>query len=158
MPISNMPQIRAPKFVDEFKEFAIRGNVIDLAVGVIIGTSFGKIVSSAVSDVIMPPIAFLTGGVDLTDKFATLSGGSFETLEAAKASGAITVNYGIFLNEVIDFVIVAAVIFLMVKTINRIKREQPAATPDSKECPFCLSVVKKAARRCAECTSELAAA
>ena len=153
-----MPRVATPKFVDEFKQFAIRGNVIDLAVGVIIGSSFGNVVTSVVTDVVMPPIAFLTGGVDFKDKFLTLSKGRFATLADAQAAGAITVNYGAFINTVIDFAIVAFVIFLLVKTVNRIKSEPAPAAPDTRECPRCMMTIKKTATRCAYCTSEVAVA
>jgi len=152
-----IPQIHKPKFVDEFKQFAVRGNVLDLAVGVIIGASFGKVVSSIVSDVLMPPIAFATGGVDLSNKFAVLKGGQFATLAEAQTAGAITVNYGVFLNSIIDFAIVAFVIFMLMKTVNRVRREPPAPTPDTKECIFCFGIVKKAATRCPHCTSTISA-
>ena len=114
----------------EFREFAMKGNVIDMAVGIIIGAAFGKIVSSMVSDLIMPPIGMLTGKVDFTNWFVNLSGGDFATLKAAKEAGAITVNYGTFLNNVIDFLIVAFSIFLIVKQMNRLKKEAPKAPPE----------------------------
>jgi large conductance mechanosensitive channel len=113
----------------EFREFAMRGNVIDMAVGIVIGAAFGKIVSSLVGDLIMPPIGVLTGKVDFTNWFVTLSGGTFPTLKAAKDAGAITVNYGLFFNTIIDFVIVAFAIFLIVKQVNRLKREAPPPPP-----------------------------
>jgi len=113
----------------EFREFAVKGNVIDMAVGIIIGAAFGKIVSSLVADLIMPPIGMLTGKVDFTNWFVNLSGGDFATLKAAKDAGAITVNYGAFINSIIDFTIVAFAIFLLVKQINRLKRETPPPPP-----------------------------
>jgi large conductance mechanosensitive channel len=145
----------------EFKDFAMKGNVMDMAIGIIIGAAFGKIVSSFVADVLMPPLGLLMGGVDFSNKFFTLSGGAFETLEAAKKAGAVTVNYGVFVNAVIDFVIVAFAIFIMVKWINKLKRQPEAAPPpppNTKDCPYCLSTVPIKATRCAHCTSDLKAA
>jgi large conductance mechanosensitive channel len=144
----------------EFKEFAMKGNVLDMGIGIIIGAAFGKIVSSFVADVLMPPLGLLMGGVDFTNKFLTLKGGTFETLDAAKSAGAVTMNYGLFLNAVIDFLIVAFAIFLLVKQVNRLKRktEAPPAAPSTKDCPYCLSAVPVKATRCAHCTSDLKAA
>ena len=141
----------------EFKEFAMRGNVVDLAVGVIIGAAFGKIVSSLVEDVIMPPIGALLGHVDFSGLFINLSGKSYETLAAAKAAGAPTLNYGIFLNTVISFVIVAFAVFLVVHQVNRWtkKPEAPAATT-TKDCPQCAMTIPIAAKRCGHCTAQLA--
>jgi large conductance mechanosensitive channel len=142
----------------EFKDFAMKGNVMDMAIGIIIGAAFGKIVSSFVADVLMPPLGLLMGGADFTNKFLTLSGGTFETLDAAKKGGAVTMNYGIFVNTVIDFVIIAFAIFIMVKWINTLKRQPAAAPPpppNSKDCPYCLSTIPIKASRCAHCTSEL---
>jgi len=136
----------------EFKEFAVKGNVIDMAVGIIIGAAFGKIVSSFVNDILMPPIGLLLGKVDFSSLFLNLSGKSYDSLAGAKAEGAATVNYGLFLNTVIDFIIVAFAIFLMVRQINRLKR-QPEAS--SKECPHCLSKIPIKATRCPHCTSAL---
>lgn len=113
--------------LNEFKQFIARGNVIDLAVGIIIGAAFGRIVTSAVEDVIMPPIGLILGGVDFSNFFVTLSGGKFDSLAAAKAAGAATLNYGVFINQVIQFVIVAAAVFILVKAVNQLKREQEAA-------------------------------
>ncbi len=141
----------------EFKEFAMRGNVLDMAIGIIIGAAFGKIVTSFVADVLMPPIGLLLGKLDFSNLFLDLSGQSHASLAAAKAAGAATVNYGLFLNTVIDFVIVAFVIFLMIRQINRMKRkeEAPAAAPTTKECAYCLSAIQIKATRCPHCTSEL---
>jgi large conductance mechanosensitive channel len=139
----------------EFKDFAMRGNVMDMAIGIIIGAAFGKIVASFVNDVLMPPLGLLMGSSDFTNKFFTLSGESFATLDAAKAAGAVTVNYGMFLNTVIDFVIIAFAIFIMVKQINRLKKQPEAAPPNTRECPYCLSAIPIKASRCAHCTSEL---
>lgn len=143
--------------VGEFKEFAVKGNVVDLAVGVIIGAAFGKVVTSFVSDVLMPPIGRLLGGFDFTNLFISLSGKSFATLAEAKAAGAPTLNYGVFFNTIIDFTIVAFAVFLLVKQMNRLKREAPApaATPTTRDCPYCLSAIPLKATRCAHCTAEL---
>ncbi len=141
----------------EFKQFAMRGNVVDLAVGVIIGAAFGKIVSSLVEDVIMPPIGRLLGHVDFSGLFINLSEETFETLAAAKAAGAPTLNYGIFLNSVINFLIVAFVVFLVVQQMNRLtkKAETPAA-PTTRDCPQCAMTIPLAAKRCGHCTAQLA--
>lgn len=141
----------------EFKEFAMRGNVVDLAVGIIIGGAFGKIVTSFVSDVLMPPIGLLMGKVDFSNLFINLSDKSFESLKDAKAAGAPTVNYGLFINTMIDFVIVAFAVFLLVRQINRLKKQEEAApAPATKECQFCLSAIPVKATRCPHCTSQLA--
>ncbi len=144
----------------EFKEFAMRGNVLDMAVGIIIGAAFGKIVSSLVNDVIMPPIGLLLGKMDFSSLYFNLSGTHYESLATAKAAGAATINYGLFLNTVLDFVIVAFVIFLLIRQMNRLKRKQeaPPSAPTTKDCPFCLSVIAINASRCPHCTSELKAA
>jgi large conductance mechanosensitive channel len=141
----------------EFKEFAIRGNVVDLAIGIIIGAAFGKIVNSFVNDILMPPIGLLLGKMDFSNLFINLSGKEFASVAQAKAAGAATINYGLFLNNIIDFVIVAFAVFLIVKQINRLQREKPAEAPVTKECPFCLSAVPLKATRCPNCTSELKA-
>lgn len=143
----------------EFKDFAVKGNVLDMAIGVIIGGAFGKIVSSLLSDVLMPPIGLLMGRVDVSSLFVSLNGTSYPSLAAAKAAGAPTINYGLFLNTVLDFIIVAFVIFLVVKQIIRFKRQEAAAVPavpSTKECRFCLSAIPIKAVRCAQCTSDLA--
>jgi len=139
----------------EFKEFVMRGNVVDMAVGIIIGAAFGKIVTSFVSDVLMPPIGLLMGKVDFSNLFIDLSGAGYTTLAEAKKAGAATINYGLFFNTVLDFLIVAFAIFLLIRQINRIKREPAPAAPDTKECPFCLSTVPLKAVRCPNCTSEI---
>lgn len=141
----------------EFKEFAMKGNVIDLAVGVIIGAAFGKIVSSLVADIIMPPIGLILGHVDFTNLFVTLSGQHLNTLKEAKDAGVPTLNYGLFLQSVLDFLIVAFVIFLVVKQINRMQRQPEAApaTPETHECPYCAYTIPVKATRCPFCTSEL---
>ena len=144
----------------EFKEFAMRGSVLDMAVGIIIGAAFGKIVSSLVSDILMPPIGFLLGKIDFSNLFVPLSGQAYPTLAAAKAAGAATINYGIFANTVIDFIIVAFAIFLTVRQVNRMARKpevRPAA-PTTRECPHCLSTIPIKAARCSHCTSDVKAA
>ena len=146
----------------EFKEFAMRGNVVDMAVGIVIGTAFGTIVKSLVADIIMPPIGMLLGGVDFTNIFLVLKGGApagpYDTLAAAQEAGAVTMNLGVFLNTVISFLIVAFAVFLVIKALNKAKREEPApapAAPTTKECPHCLSTIPLAAKKCAHCTSDV---
>jgi large conductance mechanosensitive channel len=141
----------------EFKEFTMRGNVIDLAVGVIIGGAFGKIVSSLVNDIIMPPIGMLLNGVNFSELFLSLDGTVYPSLAEAQAAGAPTLNYGLFINNIIAFVIVAFVIFLMIRAINRMKKQPaPAASePTSKDCPFCFTSIPVQATRCPHCTSQL---
>jgi large conductance mechanosensitive channel len=138
----------------EFKEFAIRGNVIDLTIGIIIGGAFGKIITSLVNDIIMPPIGLLLGKVDFSTLFINLTGKSYATLAAAREAGAATINYGLFLNTVIDFIIVAFVIFLLVRQINRMKKPAQTVAATAKECPFCCSIIPLKASRCPNCTSE----
>ena len=140
----------------EFKEFAMRGNVVDMAVGIIIGAAFGRIITSLVSDMIMPPIGKGLGQIDFSNLFINLSGKPYDTLAAAKAAGAATINYGVFINTVIDFLIVAFVIFLIVRQINRWNRPAPAAAPATKECSYCASSIPIKATRCPNCTSQLA--
>ncbi|MDD2804615.1 MAG: large conductance mechanosensitive channel protein MscL [Elusimicrobiales bacterium] len=143
----------------DFKEFIMRGNVVDMAVGVIIGGAFGKIVTSLVTDIIMPPIGRLTGGVDFSSLYINLSGVAYASLAEAQKAGAATINYGVFLNTVINFLIVAGAIFLMISQMNRLKakfdKPAPAAAPSTKECPLCLSVIPLKAVRCAHCASDL---
>jgi len=139
----------------EFKEFIMRGNVMDLAIGIIIGAAFGKIITSFVSDILMPPIGLLLGKVDFANLFITLSGTKYDTLKAAKDAGAPTINYGVFLGTIIDFLIVAFVIFLIIRQINRMKRQPEEAAPETRVCPFCLSAIPLNATRCAHCTSDL---
>ncbi|MBI3695814.1 MAG: large conductance mechanosensitive channel protein MscL [Acidobacteria bacterium] len=141
----------------EFKEFAVRGNVLDMAVGIIIGAAFGKIVTSFVNDILMPPIGLLLGKVDFTNLFVQLTSPRYGTLAEAKKAGAATINYGVFLNTVLDFLIVAFAIFLLIKQINRLKRqaEAPPAEPASKDCPYCRSSIPIKAIRCAHCTSNV---
>jgi large conductance mechanosensitive channel len=140
----------------EFREFASRGNVLDLAVGVIIGTAFGKIVTSLVDDLLMPPLGLLVGQVDFTDLFVSLNGQAYASLAAAKAAGAPTLSYGNFFNTVIQFLIIAFAVFMLVRQINRLKTPVPGPpVDDAKDCPFCLSRVAIKATRCPHCTSEL---
>ena len=141
----------------EFKEFIMRGNVLDMAIGIVIGGAFGKIITSLVNDILMPPIGVLLGNVDFANLFINLSGKPYASLADAKAAGAATINYGLFLNTIIDFVIVAFVIFLLIRAVNRMRREQEAApaAPTTKECPYCLSTIPIKATRCANCTSQL---
>ena len=142
----------------EFREFAMRGNVIDMAVGVVIGAAFGKIVTSFVSDILMPPLGLLLGKVDFSNLFISLSGNAFPSLAAAKAAGAATLNYGVFLNTVLDFLIVAFAIFLLIKQVNRfMKKPEPAAAPSTKDCPYCIAAIPLKATRCPHCTSEVRA-
>ena len=143
--------------VKEFKEFAMRGNVVDMAVGIIIGGAFGTIVKSLVEDVIMPPIGLLLGGIDFTNFFVVLKEGAkaaapYAALGDAKTAGAVSINYGLFINNIISFLIVAFAVFLLVKGVNTLKREAPAATRD---CPFCASAISPKATRCPHCTSDL---
>ena len=143
--------------VKEFREFAVKGNAIDLAVGVIIGAAFGKVVSSIVDDLLMPPLGMLMGNHDFSDYFITLSRGHYDTLAQAKAAGAATLNYGVFINTLVAFLIVAFAVFLVVKQINRLRRPmegQPEA-PVTRDCPQCLSPVPKAAKRCRYCAEAL---
>jgi large conductance mechanosensitive channel len=141
----------------EFKAFAMRGNVLDMAVGIIIGAAFGRIITSFVSDIVMPPIGLLLGKVDFSSLFVNISGTSYPTLAQAKAAGAATINYGVFLNTVLDFLIVALVIFLLVRQVNRWNKPAPAAAATTKECPYCVSAIPLKATRCPNCTSELRA-
>lgn len=140
----------------EFKEFIMRGNVLDLAIAVIIGAAFGAIVNSMVNDVIMPPIGLVMGHVDFKDLFLTLNGQSYASLAAAKAAGAPVIAYGQFINTVINFLLISFVIFIVVKQANRFKKPAPApAAPSTKDCPFCASVIPVKAVRCPLCTSDL---
>jgi len=145
----------------DFKEFAMRGNVVDMAVGIIIGAAFGTIVKSLVSDILMPPIGILLGGVDFSALFVVIKegtvGGPYETIKAAQEAGAVTINYGVFIMTIISFLIVAFSVFLVIRSINKLKKQEeaPSAVPTTKECPFCLSVIPIKATRCGYCTSEL---
>jgi len=139
----------------EFKEFALKGSLLDMAIGFIIGGAFGKIVTSLVNDIIMPPIGLLLGKVNFTDLFWALDGGTYASLQAAKDAGAPTLNYGLFLNTIIDFVIVAFVLFLIIKQVNKLRKPAPAAAPTTKDCPYCKTSIPIGATRCPNCTSEL---
>ena len=139
----------------EFKEFAVKGNVIDLAVGIIMGVAFGAIVSSLVNDIIMPPIGLLLGNIDFANLFINLSGTAYPSLKAAKDAGAATINYGVFINTVLNFIIVALVVFVLVRQINRLKKEPAPAAPNTKDCKYCLSSIPIKATRCPHCTSQL---
>lgn len=145
----------------EFREFAMRGNVVDMAVGIIIGAAFGSIVSSLVADVIMPPVGLLLGRVDFTNLYWILRegevGGPYAALADAQAAGAVTINYGLFINTIISFIVVAFAMFFLIRGINRMQREEEAASeePTTKECPFCFSEISIKASRCPNCTSQL---
>ncbi len=143
----------------EFKEFIMRGSVVDMAIGIIIGAAFVTIVKSLVDDIIMPPIGLLLGNIDFTNFFAVLKNGKvpgpYETLALAKAAGAVTINYGIFVNTIISFLVVAFCVFILVRYVNKMKREPAPAEPDTKECPYCLSTIPVKATKCAHCTAEM---
>lgn len=145
------------KIMQEFKEFAVRGNVVDMGVGIIIGAAFGKIVASLVEDIVMPPMARITGRINFSNLFFNLSGGEYSTLAEAKAAGATTINYGLFINNVITFLIVAICVFFLVKQINRLKRKEDVESiaPTQKSCPYCFSSISIKATRCPHCTSEI---
>src|SRR5512143_4285615 len=144
-----------PKMMKEFKEFALRGNVLDMAIGIILGVAFGRIVTSFVEDILMPPLGLLLGKVDFSNLFFSLTGRHFDTIAAAKAAGVPTLNYGLFVNHVFNFVIVAFAIFLLVRQVNRLRRAAPETAPSTRECPLCLSTIPLKAMRCAHCTAEL---
>src|SRR5512143_1987622 len=139
----------------EFREFVMRGNVMDLAVGVIIGGAFGKIVSSLVSDIIMPPIGLALNGVDFSNLFLALNGQAYATLADAQKAGAPTLNYGSFINNIIDFLIIALVIFLIIRAVNRLQKPAPAPAGTTKDCPYCFTAIPLKAVRCPNCTSQL---
>ena len=151
-----VPSKERANMLKEFKEFIMRGNVLDLAVAVIIGAAFGRIVTSFVNDIIMPPIGLITGKVDFSSLFIDLSGTHPATLDAAKKAGAATINYGQFLNTVVDFLIVAFVIFLVIQQANRFKAKPAPAAVTTKDCSFCATSIPLAAKRCPNCTSQLA--
>jgi large conductance mechanosensitive channel len=154
-PKSLLGKARGGKFVNEFREFALRGNMLDMAVGIIVGAAFGRVVSSFVSDILMPPIGLLSGHhSDFSNKFINLSGHAYATLAEAKAAGAATVNYGVFFNAVSDFVIVAFAVFMLIRQINRLRSQQNTA-PAVRECPFCFLAIAEKATRCPHCTSAL---
>src|SRR5260221_478738 len=139
----------------DFKAFIMRGNVVDLAVGVIIGAAFGAVITSLVKDIIMPPIGMLLGGVDFANLFVSLNGQFFQSLADAQKAGAPTINYGLFINTLINFLIIAAVIFLLVRAISRLMPPPPPPASTTRECPYCLTSIPKAATRCSACTSEV---
>ncbi len=141
----------------EFKDFIMRGNVLDLAVAVIIGTAFGKVISSLVTDILMPPLGLLLGKVDFNSLYINMSGTPYASLAEAQAAGAPTLNYGVFINTIINFVIVAAAIFLIIRLANRLQRLRPSEkpAPTTKECPYCISIIPIKATRCPNCTSEI---
>ena len=141
----------------EFRDFAMKGNVLDMAIGIIIGAAFGKIVSSFVADLLMPPIGLLLGRVDFANLFVNLSGGGYPTIATAKAAGAPTLNYGLFINSIINLLIVGFAVFLVVKQVNRFRGPEPVAAPTTKDCPACAMPIPLKARRCPHCTSEVAA-
>ena len=146
---------RGQKMLKELKTFLMRGNVLDLAVAVIIGGAFGKIVTSLVNDILMPPIGLVLGKVNFNSLFISLTGQEYESLAQAKAAGAPTINYGVFISTVIDFLIIGTVIFFVIKLMNTFKREEPAAAVVTKECPYCCSMISVKASRCPHCTSEV---
>ena len=141
--------------VQDFKAFLTRGNVVDLAVALVVGAAFGAIITSLVNDILMPPIGLALKGVDFTNLFVTLRGQSYETLAAAKAAGAPTLNYGLFINTIINFVIVAFAMFVIVRQTARFRPPPPAPAASTRDCPFCLSAIPLRATRCAHCTSAL---
>jgi large conductance mechanosensitive channel len=159
-----MREERGSDMLKEFKDFAMRGNVVDMAVGIIIGAAFGTIIAALVSEVLMPPIGLLLGNVDFSNLFLVLKEGKitgpYSTVAAAKAAGAVTLNYGLFVNTVVNFLIVAFAIFFLIRGMNSLKKkeEAPATAPTTKECPHCLSAIPVKATRCGHCTSELKAA
>ena len=142
-------------FIGEFKEFAMKGNVLDMAIGIIIGVAFGAIVTSLVKDIIMPPIGLLMGGINFGDLFIALDGKTYASLAAAQAAAAPTINYGLFINAVINFLIVALVIFMLIRQVNAAKKKPVPPEPNTKECPFCKESIPKAAVKCSHCTSDL---
>ena len=169
-PLSGAPAHRRAKITSspmrkgivlkDFKAFIMRGNVVDLAVGVIIGAAFGAIVKSLVEDVLMPPLGLVTGGIDFTNKFVVLKEGAkaaapYASLAEAKAAGAVTVNYGLFINQAVGFIIIAACVFIIVKLVTRLQPPPPAAAPATKGCKFCAMQIPLAASRCPNCTSQL---
>jgi large conductance mechanosensitive channel len=146
----------------EFREFAARGNVVDLAVGLVLGTAFGAIVNSLVTDILMPPIGWLTGGIDFSSLYVVLGSGEYASLEAARQAGAATINYGVFINTILTFLIVSFAMFVVVRQMNRLRRQQaspaePQPTPETRNCPYCISTIPLAATRCPQCTSAIEA-
>ena len=152
----NKAKEKSKNTLNEFKEFAVKGNIMDMAIGVIIGGAFGKIVTSFVNDIIMPAISLLTGKIDFNNLFIALDGNTYATLEAAQAAGVSTLNYGTFLTTIIDFLIIAISMFIVIKKLFKAKKEEPAPAPvTTKECPYCKSTIALEATRCPHCTSEL---
>jgi large conductance mechanosensitive channel len=141
--------------VKEFKEFILRGNVVDLAIAVVLGAAFTAIVNSLVKDIFMPIIGYILGGVDFTSMFIVLGGGTYASLAAAQAAGAATINYGVFINAVITFILVALILFFVVKAVNKLQKQPVPAPPNTKECPYCLTNIPLKATRCPNCTSQL---
>ncbi len=142
-------------FVSEFKEFAMKGNVLDMAVGIIIGVAFGGIISSLVKDIIMPPIGMIMGGINFGDLFFALDGKTYASLAEAQAAAAPTINYGLFINAIINFLIVALAIFMLIRQVNAMKKKPAPPEPNTKECPYCKESIPKAAVKCSHCTSDL---
>jgi large conductance mechanosensitive channel len=142
-------------FISEFKDFAMKGNVLDMAIGIIIGVAFGGIINSLVKDVIMPPIGMIMGGINFADMFVALDGKTYASLAAAQAAAAPTINYGLFINAIINFLIVALAIFMLIRQVNAAKKKPAPPEPNSKECPFCKEIIPKAAIKCSHCTSDL---
>lgn len=142
-------------FISEFKEFAVKGNVMDMAVGIIIGAAFGSIVNSLVKDVLMPPIGMITGGINFADLFYALDGRSYATLAEAQAAAAPTINYGLFINSIISFIIVALAIFILIREVNKLKKQPAPPEPNTKSCPYCKESIPLAAIKCSHCTSDL---
>jgi large conductance mechanosensitive channel len=144
--------------LNDFKQFIARGNVVDMAVGIIVGAAFGGIVTSLVNDVVMPPIGLVLGGVDFSSLFVSLDWHHYPSLAAAKVAGAPTINYGVFINTVVNFLIIAFVIFLLVRAVNRLRGPAPAAAATTRDCPYCAMTIPIKASRCGHCTSEVRAA
>ncbi|MDD1735605.1 MAG: large-conductance mechanosensitive channel protein MscL [Methanothrix sp.] len=142
-------------FISEFKEFVVKGNVMDMAVGIIIGAAFGSIVNSLVKDVLMPPIGMITGGINFADLFYALDGKTYATLAEAQAAAAPTINYGLFINSIISFIIVALAIFVLIRKVNALKKQPAPPEPNTKSCPFCMESIPLAAVKCSHCTSDL---
>jgi large conductance mechanosensitive channel len=142
-------------FISEFKEFAVKGNFMDMAVGIIIGAAFGSIVNSLVKDVLMPPIGMITGGINFADLFYALDGKTYATLAEAQAAAAPTINYGLFINSIISFIIVALAIFVLIRKVNALKKQPAPPEPNTKSCPFCMESIPLAAVKCSHCTSDL---
>jgi large conductance mechanosensitive channel len=145
------------KVIGEFREFAVRGNVVDMAVGILIGAAFGKVVNSLVEDILMPPIGLFTKKIDFSNLFINLSGGSYKSLTEAKAAGAVTINYGLFINNITSFLVVGLCVFFLVRQINKLKRREDSTSiaPTQKSCPYCFSSISVNASRCPHCTSDL---